>query len=92
MLIDDLRAAAEKAQRSGDFEQASKLLYAEIPTFEEELARVTAETMAREASMVQEEVTADDIAVVVSTWTGIPAGRMLEGESEKDGPGISSQS
>ena len=58
-------------------------LYAEIPTFEEELARVTAETMAREASMVQEEVTADDIAEVVESWTGNPAGRLLEGESEK---------
>ena len=83
VLIDDLRAVAEKAQRSGDFEQASKLLYAEIPTFEEELARVTAETMARESTMVQEEVTADDIAEVVESWTGIPAGRLLEGESEK---------
>ena len=73
VLIDDMRAVADKAQRAGDFEQASKLLYAEIPTFEEELARVTAETTARETSMVQEEVTADDIAEVVATWTGITA-------------------
>jgi len=83
VLIDDLRAVAEKAQREGDFEQASRILYAEIPTFEEELARVTAETNAREATMVKEEVTADDIAEVVATWTGIPAGRLLEGESQK---------
>ena len=83
VLIDDLRAVAEKAQRSGDFEQASRILYAEIPTFEEELARVTAETNAREASMVKEEVTSDDIAEVVAAWTGIPAGRLLEGESQK---------
>jgi len=83
VLIDDLRAVADKAQRAGDFEQASRILYGEIPKFEEELQRVSAETNARESSMVQEEVTADDIAEVVATWTGIPAGRLLEGESEK---------
>ena len=82
VLIDDLRATAEKAQRSGDFEQASRILYAEIPTFEEELARVTAETNER-STMVKEEVTADDIAEVVASWTGIPAGRLLEGETQK---------
>jgi ATP-dependent Clp protease ATP-binding subunit ClpB len=82
VLIDDLRAVAEKAQREGDFEQASRILYAEIPSFEEELARVTAETNAR-AAMVKEEVTADDIAEVVASWTGIPAGRLLEGETQK---------
>jgi len=83
VLIDDLRAVAEKAQRDGDFEQASRILYSEIPTFEEELERVTAETNARESAMVKEEVTADDIAEVVAAWTGIPAGRLLEGETEK---------
>lgn len=83
VLIDDLRAVADKAQREGDFEQASRILYSEIPTFEEELARVTTETNDREDSMVKEEVTADDIAEVVATWTGIPAGRLLEGESQK---------
>ena len=82
VLIDDLRAVAEKSQRAGDFEQASRILYAEIPTFEEELARVTAETIER-TSMVQEEVTADDIAEVVASWTGIPSGRLLEGETQK---------
>ena len=83
VLIDDLRATAEKAQRAGDFEQASRILYAEIPTFEEELERVTKETNEREATMVKEEVTADDIAEVVAAWTGIPAGRLLEGETQK---------
>jgi ATP-dependent Clp protease ATP-binding subunit ClpB len=83
VLIDDLRATADRAQRAGDFEQASRILYAEIPTFEEELVRVTAETNARETSMVKEEVTADDIAEVVASWTGIPAGRLLEGETAK---------
>jgi ATP-dependent Clp protease ATP-binding subunit ClpB len=83
VLIDDLRATAEKAQRAGDFEQASRILYAEIPTFEEELERVTAEVNDREATMVKEEVTSDDIAEVVATWTGIPSGRLLEGETQK---------
>ena len=83
VLIDDLRAVAEKAQREGDFEQASRILYSELPTFQEELLKVTAETNAREATMVKEEVTADDIAEVVAIWTGIPAGRLLEGETEK---------
>lgn len=83
VLIDDLRAVADKAQREGDFEQASRILYSELPTFEEELAKVTAETNARESTMVKEEVSADDIAEVVAAWTGIPAGRLLEGETEK---------
>ena len=83
VLFDDLRAVADKAQREGDFERASRILYSELPTFEEELEKVTAETNARESTMVKEEVTADDIAEVVAAWTGIPAGRMLEGETEK---------
>jgi ATP-dependent Clp protease ATP-binding subunit ClpB len=83
VLIDDLRAVADRAQREGDFEQASRILYSELPTFEEELEKVTAETNARESTMVKEEVTADDIAEVVAAWTGIPAGRLLEGETEK---------
>ncbi len=83
VLIDDLRATAEKAQRAGDFEQASRILYSEIPTFEEELERVTAEVNEREATMVKEEVTADDVAEVVAAWTGIPSGRLMEGETQK---------
>jgi ATP-dependent Clp protease ATP-binding subunit ClpB len=81
-LIDDLRSVAERAQREGDFEQASRILYSEIPNFEAELEQVSAETNQR-AAMVKEEVTADDIAEVVAAWTGIPAGRLLEGESAK---------
>jgi ATP-dependent Clp protease ATP-binding subunit ClpB len=83
VLIDDLRAVADKAQREGNFEQASRILYSELPTFEEELAKVTTETNERESTMVKEEVTADDIAEVVAAWTGIPAGRLLEGETAK---------
>ena len=80
--IDELRSVAERAQRAGDFEQASRVLYADIPGLEAELARVTAETNAR-AAMVKEEVGPDDVAEVVAAWTGIPAGRLLEGETAK---------
>ena len=82
--IDELRTVADRAQRDGDFEQASRILYAEIPALEENLAEAIAKNTERPAeAMVAEEVTADDIAEVVSSWTGIPAGRMLEGETEK---------
>ncbi|RJK94285.1 ATP-dependent chaperone ClpB [Vallicoccus soli] len=82
MRIDELRVVAERAQRDGDFEQASRVLYAEIPALERELEEVTAETNQR-ATMVKEEVGPDDVADVVSAWTGIPAGRLLEGETSK---------
>ena len=85
--VDELRSLAEKAQRDGDLAEASRLLYGEIPALEKQLEE--ADRTAREADrsatepMVSEEVTADDIAEVVSAWTGIPAGRMLTAESEK---------
>jgi ATP-dependent Clp protease ATP-binding subunit ClpB len=80
--LDDLRGQAERAQRDNDFETASRLLYAEIPAVEKELAAASdAEPV--EDVLVKEEVTADDIADVVSAWTGIPAGRLLEGETAK---------
>ncbi|MEN9710251.1 MAG: ATP-dependent chaperone ClpB [Actinomycetota bacterium] len=80
--IDLKRGEAERAQRDGDFERASKLLYAEIPGLEAELERVTEQVKSAEA-MVKEQVGPDDIAEVISAWTGIPAGRLLEGESAK---------
>lgn len=83
--LDELRSQAEKMQREGDLERASRLLYGEIPALETQLAEATKaeeEVGAREL-MVAEEVSADDIAEVISAWTGIPAGRMLQGESQK---------
>jgi len=80
--LDDLRGQTERAQRDGDFEAASRLMYAEIPRAELELAEASHAANERDA-MVKEEVGADDIAEVVAAWTGIPAGRLLEGESEK---------
>jgi ATP-dependent Clp protease ATP-binding subunit ClpB len=80
--IDTLRVQAERAQREGDFERASRVLYAEIPQLEGDLENVTA-AVAERTAMVKEQVGPDDIAEVVSMWTGIPAGRMLEGEAQK---------
>ncbi len=84
--LDELRGQAERAQRDGDFDTASKLLYGEIPAVEqalEEAAAAEAEQEASKESMVKEEVGPDDIADVVGAWTGIPAGRLLEGETQK---------
>ncbi|MGW7469161.1 ATP-dependent chaperone ClpB [Streptomyces xantholiticus] len=84
--LDDLRGQAERAQRDGDFDTASKLLYGEIPGLERELeaaAKAEAEQEAAKDTMVKEEVGPDDIADVVASWTGIPAGRLLEGETQK---------
>jgi ATP-dependent Clp protease ATP-binding subunit ClpB len=78
----DLQTQIERAQRDGDFEIASRLLYADKPQAERELAEATAAESASDP-MVKEEVGPDDIADVVSSWTGIPAGRLLEGESAK---------
>ena len=83
--LDELRSIADKAQRDGDLEQASRVLYGEIPALQRELEAAAAEEESTDKPelMVAEEVTADDIAEVISAWTGIPAGRMLQGESQK---------
>jgi ATP-dependent Clp protease ATP-binding subunit ClpB len=85
--IDDLRTQADRLQREGDLAGASKILYGDIPTLDKELAaaqeREAAASSGGEAPMVKEEVGADDIADVISAWTGIPAGRLLEGETDK---------
>ncbi len=82
--LDELRGQAERAQRDGDFDTASKLLYGEIPSLERDLEEASqAEEEAAKDTMVKEEVGPDDIADVVGSWTGIPAGRLLEGETQK---------
>jgi len=96
--LDDLRVQVERAQRDADFETASRIMYGEIPALERELAAAgdadeaggtaagdgagTAPGLA-ETPMVKEEVGPDDVADVVSSWTGVPAGRLLEGETGK---------
>ncbi|MER5201749.1 ATP-dependent chaperone ClpB [Streptomyces sp. NPDC002825] len=84
--LDEARGRAERAQRDGDFDTASKLLYGEIPALERELEEASEAEAQQESAkdtMVKEEVGPDDIADVVGSWTGIPAGRLLEGETQK---------
>ncbi|UPK74751.1 ATP-dependent chaperone ClpB [Nocardioidaceae bacterium SCSIO 66511] len=82
--IDEVRGTAERAQREGDFETASRLLYSEIPQMEKALADAQeAESADKADLMVHEEVGADEIAEVIASWTGIPTGRLLEGETGK---------
>jgi len=89
--LDELQSQAERAQRDGDFKEWGRLEHDVIPAAERELAE--ASTTDRSASMqdgtsdaaamVKHEVGPDDVADVVSSWTGIPAGRLLEGETAK---------
>jgi ATP-dependent Clp protease ATP-binding subunit ClpB len=87
--LDDLETQAERAQRDGDWETASRLRYGEIPEVEKQLADASSTDRSAQpgepgsAPMVKEEVGPDDVADVVSSWTGIPAGRLLEGETAK---------
>ena len=87
--IDEARSGAERLQREGNLAEASAILYGQIPQMEAELAAAqVAETGAQQADpkvspMVKDEVGPDDVADVVAAWTGIPAGRLLEGETEK---------
>ena len=80
--IDELRTAADKYQREGDFGRASEILYGQIPGLEKEM-EAAAKAEEETPRMVSEEVGTSDIAEVVSSWTGIPVGRMMQGEQEK---------
>ena len=80
--IDGLRVQYERAQREGDFETASRILYGDIPQLEREVAEAEAAESPTDL-MVREEVGADEVAEVVAAWTGIPTGRLLEGETGK---------
>ncbi|MDR1448701.1 MAG: ATP-dependent chaperone ClpB [Propionibacteriaceae bacterium] len=79
--IDQVRVEADRAQRDGDLTKASELLYGELPQLEAQLAQAASADQAR--AMVSEEVGAADIAEVVSAWTGVPVGKLLQGEQEK---------
>jgi ATP-dependent Clp protease ATP-binding subunit ClpB len=80
--LDAARVDAERAQREGNLERASRLLYAEIPALERELMLAEREEPAGDR-MVNDQVTDEDIAAVIAAWTGIPVGRLLQGETEK---------
>jgi ATP-dependent Clp protease ATP-binding subunit ClpB len=81
--LDQLRIDSDRAQREGNLEKASRLLYAEIPALEKELAQAEVAEANSGDRMVNDQVTEDDIAAVVAAWTGIPTGRLLAGESQK---------
>ncbi len=88
--LDQLRADAERAQREGDLATAGRLLYGEIPAVEKEIAAAEASEAAEDTElaveqtpMIAEKVGPDEVAEVVAAWTGIPAGRLLEGETQK---------
>ena len=86
--LDELRIQAERLQREGDLAGASEINYGRIPLLEKEItsaqeAEAGSGMPSTQAPMVKDEVGADDIADVISAWTGIPAGRLLEGETEK---------
>lgn len=90
--LDDLRVQADKYTREGNLAEASKILYGEIPSIQKELAaaeNADAETQDSGAGqpgaepMVPDRVDADSVAGIISDWTGIPVGRLMQGENEK---------
>jgi ATP-dependent Clp protease ATP-binding subunit ClpB len=81
--LEDLRGEADRAERDGDLAKAAELRYGRIPELEKKLDAALPQAQAREGVMLKEEVGPDDIADVVAAWTGIPAGRLLEGETAK---------
>ncbi|MCD6199144.1 MAG: ATP-dependent chaperone ClpB [Deltaproteobacteria bacterium] len=84
--IDQLRINAERFQREGDLNKVAEILYGEIPKLEKELKEEQdriKELQKDGTSMLKEEVDADDIADIISKWTGIPVSKLLEGEKEK---------
>ena len=80
--IDELRTEADRLQREGELQRAAEILYGQIPELQQQLARAD-EAENQTTPMVSEEVGQNDIAEVVSNWTGVPVGRLLQGESEK---------
>jgi len=79
--LDNARNELAQAQRKGEYQRAGELAYGEIPQLEKRLAEI--EEKGDDAGMVEEAVTPDHVAAVVSRWTGVPVDRMLEGEKEK---------
>jgi ATP-dependent Clp protease ATP-binding subunit ClpB len=81
--LEELKIEADRAEREGNYERVAELRYGRIPEIEKKLEAALPAAEARENLMLKEEVGPDDIAEVVESWTGIPAGRMLEGEQAK---------
>ncbi|WP_193612384.1 ATP-dependent chaperone ClpB [Nocardioides lijunqiniae] len=81
--LDQLRIESERLQREGEFEKASEILYGRIPALEQQIREVEAVDRTDVEPLVGEEVGAEQVAEVVEAWTGIPTGRMLQGETAK---------
>ena len=81
--IDKVKTEIEIAERNGDFEKASELKYGELPRLQKELEEKNKELNSIENRLLKEEVTEEEIAAIVSKWTGIPVSKMLESEKEK---------
>ena len=83
--MENLKYEAERAEREGDYGKVAEIRYSKLKTLEDDIKSIQAQlTSAQDGnSLVREEVTADDIAEVVSRWTGIPVSRMLQSEREK---------
>ncbi len=82
--LDALRTESEKAERDGDYARVAEIRYGRLPELERQLAEAQESTAGESSSaMLKEEVGPEDVAEVVSVWTGIPVGKMLEGETEK---------
>ena len=81
--LDQLRAELANAQRKGEYQRAGELAYGRIPELEKKLKTTEGSEASAKGAMVEETVTADHVAGVVSRWTGVPVDRMLEGEKEK---------
>lgn len=81
--IEKLKFEADKAERTADYERAAIIARGELPQYERRLEVLSEELLAQEHRLMKEEVDADDIAEVISRWTGIPVSRMMEGERQK---------
>ncbi len=81
--IDQTRVEIEQAQRTYDYNRAAELQYGKLPQLERELAEIEAQLTSDEKVLLRTEVTEQDIAAVVSRWTGIPVSKLMEGEVEK---------
>src|ERR1700730_17003108 len=81
--LDQLRTELERAQRRGELTRASEIQYGRIPELEKKLVATIAKAKDRKSTLLREEVTEEDIAEVVSSWTHIPVSRLQEGEREK---------
>ena len=81
--MEQLRFEAERAEREGDYARVAEIRYGKLKQLEDEIAAIAGKATDTDNPLIREEVTADDIAEVVSRWTGIPVSRMLQSEKDK---------